>query len=512
MAEILVPILFLILLVVLLYASVRLALKSFRNVADAVSEAQSAPRRRALTAAATPASVAPAAPPLTKADRELVSGIMTGMLAQLDHLGALEEARGEEACLVRLVPQVPIRDGRAPRSWLGGGPCLPTGMAWPEIDGARADFLAQICLADLPADLWDGLGPRTGWIAIFAHPETGETRVIHLFSADVAHAPAAPVGAVFCWSEITVREGDVAHLPRQWPQWPVEPVTIRPGDPDPWVEGGDEGRHERYKAGYDVREPGLHPFDWDSLLALTDVLEAGMRKYNFAVDHGDESPLVKQRARLLVRLAEPPASGEHQRLQQQLADVDELIAASNAARATNAAARARAEEVIAIVRETRASGAPFFAGDAAAVVEALADAEWVKVGREPGSDRICTTRLPLTRHDKDCALWVYEYDIRHGELAKRAYCADPDSLPAAQRAHYEPQWQALARHEMPSMGHVPIGYVHEFDDDDDVTLIEIPTGHLLNWMFSDCHHLVLTMRKTDLAAGNWDKVLMQVSN
>jgi hypothetical protein len=102
--------------------------------------------------------------------------------------------------------------------------------------------------------------------------------------------------------------------------------------------------------------------------------------------------------------------------------------------------------------------------------------------------------------------------LRHADLAKRAYAGDPASLPPAQRAHYEPVWRAQAAHEMPSLGHVPIGYVHEFDEREDVTIIEIPTGHLIDWMFGDCHHLVLTMKKTDLAAGNWDQMLVQISN
>lgn len=46
MTQILVPIAFLIILVLLLYAGVRIALSSFRNVAGAVKDAQSAPRRR----------------------------------------------------------------------------------------------------------------------------------------------------------------------------------------------------------------------------------------------------------------------------------------------------------------------------------------------------------------------------------------------------------------------------------------------------------------------------------
>lgn len=524
MTQILVPIAFLIILVLLLYAGVRIALSSFRNVAGAVKDAQSAPRRRALVTApangeplqGTPAAAA--TPPMTQADRDLVAGLMNGMMAQLEHLDDLEDARGTEACVVRLAPQVPIRDAAAPRSWLGGGPRLPTGMAWPTIAGVRADFLAQLCLADLPDDVWDGLGPRTGWIAIFAHPETGETQVLHLPTADVAHAPAAPVGPVFCWSEGTVRDGEVPHLPRQWPQWPVDLVAVRPGDPDPRAETENRARHDRYTAGFDLREAGLHPFDWPSLLALADALEAGMRQYNFAVDHGEESPLVKTRLRLEARLAatdgEVLSGTDRQRVQKQLDDQLELLAASEAARAANLHVRARAEEVIAIVRETHASGARFSADDAAAVVEALGAVEWMKVTRDSssGAERIATVSLPLTRHDKDCALWVYAYDIRHAELAKRAYCADPASLPAVQRAHYEPFWRAQAAHEMPSLGHIPIGYVHEFDPREDVTLIEIPTGHLLNWMFSDCHNLVLTMKKADLAAGKWDRALLQISN
>ncbi len=35
------------------------------------------------------------------------------------------------------------------------------------------------------------------------------------------------------------------------------------------------------------------------------------------------------------------------------------------------------------------------------------------------------------------------------------------------------------------MGHVPQGYVHEYDETEDVTLVELPSSHLIGWMFGD---------------------------
>lgn len=520
MVQYLVPFGFLLLLAALLYAAVKLTLKSFRNVGTALAEAKAGsalvPTRQ--RSAAALAAATPPSPAITPADRELLTNLLSGMAAQLAHEEAMIEERGTEACIVRLAPQVPIRSAASLRSWLGGGLRLPHGMAWPEIDGTKAAALAQLSLADLPADVWDGLGPRTGWLAIVAHPDDWTVKLLHLPSADVYHSPPAPVGPAYCWSQTDPRPGQPAHLPRVWPQWPVEPIAVRPGDPDPYVEDSYDGHHSRYKAGYDLRDAGLHPFDWPSLLALCDVLEGWMGEYLKPFDPATPSPLDDQIAKLRVRLDDPELSaGQRAQIARNIDFLGTLISASRDAALANAEARARAEEIIAIVRETHAAGEPFSANDAAAVVEALGAIEWQQVKREndpdrPGAERVTTLRLPLTRHDAEASGWVYAYDQRHAALAKRAYTADPGQLPSAQRAHYEPIWQAQARHEMPSLGHIPIGYVHDFDSREDVTIIEIPTGHLLDWMFGDCHHLVLTMKKADLDAGRWDKMLLQISN
>ena len=83
--------------------------------------------------------------------------------------------RGSEP--ISLVPrrQIPVRCDEAPASWLGGLPMMPDDMEWPRgINPEKPDegerplhFVAQIACADLPPELWGGLGPRQGWLLFF---------------------------------------------------------------------------------------------------------------------------------------------------------------------------------------------------------------------------------------------------------------------------------------------------------------------------------------------------------
>jgi Domain of unknown function (DUF1963) len=120
--------------------------------------------------------------------------------------------------------------------------------------------------------------------------------------------------------------------------------------------------------------------------------------------------------------------------------------------------------------------------------------------------------LPLTTHDPASHLWVYGFEVYRRDRAKHAYARDPQSLPAEVRADCEELWRDMAAHDMAGMGHVPWGYVHEFDERRDVTLLELPSSNLMNWMFGDVNSLVITMTKADLAAGAFERVKMQISN
>src|SRR5262249_31078792 len=72
--------------------------------------------------------------------KALVGKLVATAVAQVEHEAQMGQARGKEALSVRLVPQVPIRDGSA-NGWFGGGARLPAGLPWPEIDGAPLQLL-----------------------------------------------------------------------------------------------------------------------------------------------------------------------------------------------------------------------------------------------------------------------------------------------------------------------------------------------------------------------------------
>ena len=130
----------------------------------------------------------------------------------------------------------------------------------------------------------------------------------------------------------------------------------------------------------------------------------------------------------------------------------------------------------------------------------------------PGAETVTGKVLPLTTHDPDGSLWLPEFEALRTTAAQYAYGRSPASLPRPVRAHFEALWRDLAAHEMAGMGHVPFGYVHEFDAKDDVTLLELPSSQLTNWMFGDVDNLVITIKRADLAAGRFDAVTVQVSN
>lgn len=399
----------------------------------------------------------------------------------------IETAHAEEVSL-RLVPQIPPRDAISTNSWLGGRPRLPAGMEWPKIDGQPADFLAQISCADLPRDLWGGLGPRDGTLAFFIHRRNYDMRVLHLRDG------GAPVAAPFTLNDPEgwfgphggLGFGDLASFAaRAFPEWPVDLVAVRTGEPDPRNDGDpNEPGSALYSRGYDIADPAFHPFDWGSMTAMVALLEMRLD-------------------RLMPETMPPTVTDEE--------DFAELKRCA----AINVEARERAEEIIAIVHDSAARAA-FSPSDATAVMAALHAIRWAKpvptVDPETGATQIETIILPLTTHRPDANLWVHDYQTILFDRAKHAWCASPDHLSAPARAFYEPYWQDLAEREMAAMGHEPFRHIHDYDEERDAVLIELPTSGLMSRVFGDCDNLVVTIGKADLAIGDFSKLRVQVSN
>lgn len=192
--------------------------------------------------------------------------------------------------------QVPPRDEPA-RSWLGGLPRLPEDVPWPRrVSYERPDegerplhFVAQVACADLPAELWGGLGPRTGWLVFFLDPndgtpeEAGSHAVLH-----VDHlGPERPVpfdlgpvdDRVFTGGSYRWLPAD--EVPSVWRRWPVDVVAFanqvheRDGrsvvTPDGFAETLYDG--EPVRAGFPAARPWTRGQAADALRALATAVQ-----------------------------------------------------------------------------------------------------------------------------------------------------------------------------------------------------------------------------------------------
>lgn len=378
---------------------------------------------------------------------------------------------------VRLVPQFPPRDAILRRNRLGGRPYLPEGADWPKVDGRDGDFLAQIACAELPAGLWDGLGPRSGSLAFFANPDTGAVAALHLVDDGVPHDPPHPPGPAYFrpWGLASATLAPLAV--RAFPEWPVDAIASEAAEAP---TGADRAAIEAlFAADYDIGDPAFHPFDWPTMLAMADILES----------HVMAAP---------TDGAAPPDAN------------DELAEAIADAAESNRDAQVKLAEIIAIIHESASPGAGFSPSDATAVMAALHAIRWAGVTAttdpESGEDQVETLTLPLTRRRPDGDLWVDDFRLVLFDHAKHAWAANPDRLSAPARAFFEPVWQAMAADETASIGGFPSYHAPGFSDEFDVVMLEFPASALLGLAPRDGGRLVLAMRKSDLAIGDFSKL------
>jgi hypothetical protein len=392
-----------------------------------------------------------------------------GLEDEFARLDALDAGRGQEAVAVRLQPQVPLRDAESPRSWLGGGPAMADDIAWPEVDGVATRFLGQICCADLPADLWGGIGPRDGWLALFIHP-TGVV-VKHL----------ATLGP---WRERPGEAGDDLWLPYHWrrpkaglaqlverPRWPVDLVAVRPGEPDWQMPGSSKIIRELYLAGHDAAAPEHRPFDRNSTLEMLAMIEGSIN---------DRMAAMVEREGKQATTDEQRSQSQAQRaiLEAVLPPVVDLLARARALPAVSA------DEIADIMQQLSAIMVPDRAGGLAS----------------------------LTLHPAASWLWVWDFEERRLELAKQVYCGDPAALPEPARSYCEAIWKSVALGEMAVMGQMPAGNLDQFDPRSEVALVEFRSTDLIGWNFGDVSNLLLGIRRDDLTAGRFDRVTAETPN
>lgn len=402
--------------------------------------------------------------------------ILDALAVQAERQAHQTDAPLADGDRVRLVPQIPPRDAILRKSWIGGRPRLPATIEWPLVDGREGDFLAQIACDTLPPTLWDGLGPRTGWLAFFTNPDSGAATALHLPIDGPPRDAPRPVGPAYFHplglDSIALRALAVQAVP----EWPVDvvagPAALR-------------GAEAPVPADYDVGDPAFHPFDWASMLAMAQIIED----------------------RILALPNDGVAPDDAN---------DELAEAIADAAEANREAAQRTAEIIAIIRESAAADTGFSPTDATAVMAALHAVHWTQVTARPdpesGVDEVETLALPLTRRRPDGDLWVEAWRHLLFDHAKHAWCAHPGSLSAPARAFFEPLWQSMAAEGIASMGQFPSLYTAGFDVERDLVLLELPPSKLLGLARRDGGSIVFAIRKADFAAGDFATIRVLAGN
>lgn len=200
---------------------------------------------------------------------------------------------------------------RVTSSWVGGQPMLPKAMNWPAHQGRPMRFLAQIGLDDLPDTLWQGLGPRRGWLVVFAAWDSDCEVVIRHVTGPVAER-TQPEGVENAWlfnmapDALRVVMGRAADVPPRWYLEPVsEPVLgavedMAAENPDYWdSEKGDYIWDETWPmmrseimSKVSLRADLRHGFDWPSFFGFFTLWkDAAEKMARFARNYVANHPL-----------------------------------------------------------------------------------------------------------------------------------------------------------------------------------------------------------------------------
>lgn len=464
---------------------------------------------------------------LSAADQELVVNILAGVRAQVVHEQQMETARGREPVSVRLVPQIPVRDRKGAAAWIGGGARLPAGVEWPMIDGSALQLLAQFECARLPAGLWNGLGPRRGSLAIFLHPQTLEAKVLH-FSApgDFVTAPPILENCNIVGYDGSKR-AESSGFSWTFSRWPVDIVPVVHGRNDPRIQGRSQIRHQRYGFRHDFVTEQRWPFDWATAQIM---IGTALAAYESAIPKKAAGHLKREAlAKFEQAIFDAEKAGEvDDVLVRKRINLDEYRAMA----AVHEFASMHGADIVNHLRvlkgqvDVMAADQAFSAKAIAPILAELKALTWMHKSVPPSyrdgeklpdaqrfDEGVEVFSLPLTTHDPAAhPNWVHDFETQLLDAAKPVYLRDPAVLPATLIADCEQVWRAEAASETCGIGHVPWGYVHDFDGDTDVTLIEVPSSSLIGWQFGDVYNLVVTLKKADLARNDFSRPLVQITN
>ena len=429
------------------------------------------------------------------------------------HLEKKVWAEDQHPFHIRLVPQIPIRNKST--SWFGGHPYMPASINWPiGTDGLPMQFLAQLDLSQVPDKLWDGLGPRSGWLVFFTNYEFGGAKVIHITDFGQARiAPPIPQSRVSEYGHwFNVHYLDYAEIKRlgktlpfdhRPPYWPVDIVPVAEGSrTHEWnywrPRGGRSPLGLLRQTGYDLREERLAPFDWHSVWLLVHAsqrkvwsIQETLRRWLDKAQSGIEN----------LELKRP--DGYMKEIEARRSEAVVFQSNLDVLATTEAKLLALEESALELAKHH-----PFTAE--------IRDDYFAQI-----------TQLPIPRcrdwgnKESDYFSLISTPDSKSGlsdylnlllQYVKRLYSGSLKCLNPPMLDFLLNEVKYFGSTEFGLSGHHAIDALPAFNNDHEIGLLQLPSSGLMGWEWGDVYDVVFSIPKADLKSHNFENVELVVTN
>ncbi|MEX1153720.1 DUF1963 domain-containing protein [Parvibaculum sp.] len=424
-----------------------------------------------------------------RASREFATELLRGIVENEAATAMMQaDARNSSEPCALLTPVVPL-PAQQHAGWFGGMPRLPGNIAWPEIEGEPLRFICQLDLSALPENIWSGLGPRRGWLAVFLHPEKLTPKVLHIEGELKRREGPGQTDAVWFWPRAYDKQRPPlqAHSP-EWPIAVMEHVGQLP-PPAGWRKGKAPGFPDpRDAESPDLSNAAFHPFNEATLSALLESVRKQLNERKARIDG------------LLQKKCRDETRTELERMQPEAS---------------------RALERFSLIEDALLPFTKEFelgpVGELVAQLSALPSCDTNYLKNDEEGYAVITSAIQTLCEKPDPRAggwWYWGYADRLYRHAIYAYTSTPEALHPELRLRMETIWQFEARHECGAMGHAPLGHVYtpHGPATRNAVLLGFPTSSMVGWAWGDMYSLVLFIDRDDLSRGDFSNVIFDITN
>ncbi|SEQ09267.1 protein of unknown function [Faunimonas pinastri] len=430
-------------------------------------------------------------------------------------------------------------------------PCGPS-TDHPDRGETPLHFLAQIACADLPAELWGGLGPREGWLLLFLNGQESfiedNNKAVHVLPIEELGPEREPPPGTLPVADETFSGPDYGFvrsqndIPTRWRRWPVDLVTI----PSRSVEGSTErtiipedfagtlydGAPAR-PATTDWMRTELAPFSWRGVLYVLDSIERKLAENLLPMTKQDRihmkrpgwigeatASLDQALARLRGQAEQSPNRPQHEErisdlesARRFLGETGDAVAVQNAMKASqdaHLAWRQDARQRLAALRKwvsSRDLDSPLPSAEWAELRQKLVDDRspyWFLMGARIGVGtprRLNGSLLDLARHGLAAAQTQIAADYYTSPKLR-------DLIPADLLRELEPDWRTLDGNRPHRMGGTPdvIQPARGDEISGELLLFQVASDGAMHWTPGDVGALYVFIDPARLARNDFSEL------